>query len=246
MQSRIQNVLISYWFKKIDYNPKEKIEYLTDAIKSVIDTSLMYNNEDANRLFGMPRIEGMSNDKKTLFSMSLINSTLRCNVNGMDDDEIILLINNYTQLFYDILKDVYNVEILYTSVKLEIITDNIDSLTFLSDKYQLGKRKYEDLSFKRGFIKDNYYVNYIQNSGREYNFNVEKKDNSLDQDLFDQTLLISLSDAKLNKEYLLTTIEINDRYSYNNDNTYRTKKDDIRGIIMELKEILKTEDYLNK
>ena len=195
MQNNIRNILISYWFNKLDYNPSEKIESLSNSINSIIDTPLIYNNEEVKRLFGMPRIEGISNDKKTFFSMSLINATVRCDIDNMDNDEVILLINNYSQLFYDILKDIYNVDILYTSIKMEL-TSNIDSpLLFLSNKYNLSNKKYEDLSFKRGFIKDNYYINYIQSSGKEYNFNVQRNEKSLNQDLFDQTLLISLSNA---------------------------------------------------
>ena len=245
MQEEIQSFIISYWFKKLDYNPADKIDSLTDSIKSVIDTPLMYNNEDVKRLFSMPRIEGISSDKKNLFSISLINATIRCEIKGsLDNDEVTMLINNYSQLFFDILKDVYNLDILYTSIKLEMTINNIDSLNFLKDKYHLSNNKYEDLSFKRGFIKDNYYINYIQTSGKEYNFNVEKNESNLEQDLYDQTFLIPIIDAHLNKEYLMNVIEINDRYSYNNDRDYRTKKDIIRGMILEIKDILKNKKYL--
>ena len=246
MQNEIQSVLISYWFKKIDYNPKEKIDSLTDSVKSVIDTPLIYNNENAKRLFSMPRIEGISSDKKVLFSMSLINATVRYDIKGMqDNDEVMLLINNYSQLFYDILKDVYNLDILYTSIKIELTINDINAIEFLSSKYHLSDRNYEDLSFKRGFIKDNYYINYVQNSSREYNFNIARNESNIEQDLYDQTLLISIMDAHLNKEYLMSIIEINDRFSYNIDREYRTKKDAIRGMILELKEILKDKRYLD-
>ncbi len=244
MQKKIHNILISYWFKKLDYNPKEKISNLSDSIRSVIDTDLLFNNENPTRLIGMPRIEGISSDKKSFFSMSLINATLRLEVKEKDDDEIILLTNNYVQLFYDILKDVYDIDILYTSIKLDVILATDKPIDFLADTFNLSKNNYEDLSFKRGFIKDGYYINYILNSGKEYNFNVQKNDNSLDQDLFDQTLTISISEASLVKDYILAVIEINDRYSYNKNKDYRTKKDSLRGMIMEIKEILNNEKYL--
>ena len=56
-------------------------------------------------------------------------------------------------------------------------------------------------------------------------------------------MVTSLSNAVINKEYLLTVIEINDRYSYNKDATHETNKDDLRGMIMELKEILNKKLY---
>ena len=45
-------------------------------------------------------------------------------------------------------------------------------------------------------------------------------------------------------DILIIMIEINDRYSYNNDRDYRTKKDIIRGMILEIKDILKNKKYL--
>ena len=133
MQDNIQYVLISYWFKKIEYNPKEKIDALTDYIKSIIDTPLRYNTEDASRFFSMPRIEGISVDKKKIFSMSLINATLRFDVKDLDNDEIILLVNNYSQLFYDLLKEVYNIDIIYTCIySVNKFSYNFSKILFIS------------------------------------------------------------------------------------------------------------------
>ena len=245
MQKNIQNFVISYWFKKLSYNPKEKIDNLADSIKTIIDTPLLYNNEDVKRMIGMPRIEGISENKESFFSMSLINATLRCEIrNPLDEDEIVLMINNYSQLFYDVLKDIYDIDIIYTSIKLDVVIDNDNTIDFLANKFKLQEESYEDLSLKRGFIKDNYYINYILNSGKEYNFNVQKNDKSIDQDLFDQTMTISISEANLIKEYILAVIEVNDRYTFNQDANHRTKKDDIRGMILEIKDILKKDKYL--
>ena len=56
-------------------------------------------------------------------------------------------------------------------------------------------------------------------------------------------MLTSISDAKLCKEFLLAIIEINDRYAYNIDNNHETSKDIIRGMIIELKDILSNKLY---
>ena len=108
---------------------------------------------------------------------------------------------------------------------------------------KLKDNHYEDLSFKRGFCEDEYYINYLINSGKEYNFNIKRDSDSLSEDLYNRTLLVSLSDAKLSKEFIVTVIEINDRYAYNLDNTYHTSKEMIRGMILKIKEILNKELY---
>ena len=57
-------------------------------------------------------------------------------------------------------------------------------------------------------------------------------------------MLISSSEAKIGKEYLDIFYEINDRLAYNLDKEYLTTKENIRGLIMEVKKFLalKTKD----
>ena len=106
--SNIQNIYINYFFKELDYNPKEKVEELEKEVHAIIDKPLMFNEEPSNKLIGMPRIQGISSDKKYLFTMSLINASLSINVGDISYDDAILLINEKVQLLYDILKEVYN------------------------------------------------------------------------------------------------------------------------------------------
>ena len=236
----IQSINISYWFKEIDFHPKDKINELMEEFKSIIDTPFLYNNEGVNKFISIPRIEGRSKDNIYTFNMSLINANLFININNLDYDETILLINEKVQLVFDILKEVYDLDIIYTSIKLQMV--NKKGINYMKEKLNLRDNEYEDLSFKRGFIKDNYYINYIINSGKEYSFNIDKKD-MIQEDLFDRTLLISLSDAKLGREFTSIIIEINDRYSYNLNKDYHTTKDIIRGMIMEIKDILNKKLY---
>ena len=245
--NKIKNIYLSYWFSELDYNPSDKIKELEEELKSVIDEPIMFNDDQQLNNISIPRIQGISKDKKYLFTMSLVNAFLSININeDISDDEAILLINNNIQLFYDILKNVYNIRVLYTSIKIEMFDENKSCKNKLIKLFNLSKDNYEDLSFKRGIIKDDYYINYILTYAKEYNFNVSRDDKTTEQDLFDRSMLTSLSEATLNKEFLLTVIEINDRYAYNKDKDYETSKDNIRGMIIELKEIIKKELYLKK
>ena len=135
MQNKIQNINISYWFKELDFNPKEKINELQNEFNSIIDTPFLYNEEDIGKLISMPRIEGISKDKKYLFNMSLINANLFIDVGDLDYDDVILLINEKVQVIFDILKDVYDLDIIYTSIKLQMINDN--DVNFLKEKLNL-------------------------------------------------------------------------------------------------------------
>ena len=242
--NKIKNIYISYWYQELNFNPAKKINLLEKEITSIIDAPLMYNNDNNLNNISMPRIQGLSNDKKYLFTMSLVNAFLSINItDDMDDDEILLLINNNIQLFYDILNNVYDAKILYTSIKLESIDESSNHKEKLIKLLNLPKETYEELSFKRGMIKDDYYINYIISYTKEYNFNVLKKDNATEQDLFDRSMITSLANATLNKEFLLTIVEINDRYAYNKNPEYCTTKENIRGMIIELKKIINNKLY---
>ena len=242
--NKIKNIYISYWFQDLDDNPASKVYELEDEIKNIIDTPIMYNDDKSHNNLLLPRIQGMSSDKKYLFTMSLINAILSVNINeDIDIDDAILFINNNIQLFYDILKRIYDIKILYSSIKIEMINEDKKVKDEIVKKLKLANKDYENLSLKQGFIKDNYYINYIFEYSTEYNFNFNSEDKLSEEDLLNKSMITSLEDATLNKEYLLTVIEINDRYSYNINRDHETKKEDLRGMVIEMKEILNNESY---
>lgn len=241
--NKIDNIYISFWFKELSDNPANKVYELEEEVHSILDMPMMYNDKLGNSNISIPRIQGMSKDKKYFFTMSLVNAFLSINfTESVSIDEAILLTNNNMQLFYDILKRVYDTHFVYSSIKIELI-DSKTKKEKIVKLFNLSDANYEDLSVKRGIIKDDYYVNYILTYTKEYNFNIKNEGNINEQDLYDRSMITSISEAKLNKDFLLTIVEINDRYAFNIDNTHETSKDDIRGMIIEIKEILNKELY---
>ena len=241
--NKINSICISFWFKELSNNPSNKVNELEEEVHSILDMPMMYNDQLGNSNISIPRIQGMSKDKKYFFTMSLVNAFLSINFpDSISTDEAILLINNNMQLFYDILKNIYDVHIVYSSIKIELI-DSKSKKDKIVKLFNLSANDYEDLSIKRGIIKDDYYVNYILTYTKEYNFNFKNEGNIIEQDLFDRSMITSISEAKLNKDFLLTVVEVNDRYAFNRDKTHETSKDDIRGMVIEIKEILNNELY---
>lgn len=239
---KIRNVILTFWFKELDFNPMERIGELQKELTSIFDNAFMYNEEKITHLISMPRIQAMSKNHQYLFQMSLINASVVINVENLDSDEIILLINNNTQFFYDVLKSVYDLSFCYLSIKLELFEEKKEAAKYLGEKYHFSE-EYEDFLIKRGFIKDRYYINYAINSGKEFNFDVKKDNGNTSQDILDRTFITSLAKAKLSHEFILKVIEINDRYAYNKDESYESSKDSIRGMIIELKDILNNKLY---
>ncbi len=239
--NKIKTIYISYWFNELDNNPASKVYELEDEVRSIIDEPLHFAEDNDHNNLIIPRIQGISHDNKYLFTVSYINAILTINVNDITIDEAVLLINSNIQLFYDIIKRIYNIDILYSSVKLEMIDDTKKAKENLIKCLNQENRDYDNLTIKKGFRKESYYINYFMEYTTEYTFDFKKEYS--ENDVFNKSMVTSLKDGKKIKEYLFTVIEVNDRYAYNLDSAYRTTKDELRGLIMEIKDILNKEDY---
>jgi len=243
MQNKTRNIIIGYWYKELELNPISKINDLENNLKNIFqDPFLVNNNLELGKNISVPRIQAINEDKTILFSMSLMNANFSIKLpNELDNDEIVLMVNENIQLFYDLLKEIYDVKILYTSIKIEINEENENACDTLVNKFKMEKGEYEDFSIKKVIRKDDiYYISQVVNTGKEINFNIEVKNGikPSQNDIFDRSMLISLQKANVVKNVINTVIEVNDRLAFNNDANYLTTKENIRGMISEFKEIL--------
>ena len=237
---KINNVNISLWFKELDFMPQEKVNELENSLKSILDTSFLYNDIPIRKNIDIPRIQAKSKDNKYFFTLSLINCNLSIDVSNFDNDELLLMINENIQLLFDVLNEVYDLKVIYTSIKINAIDKKNSQVLF--DKLSLSS-DYEDISLKRvKKIDDSYYECIIVTSTKEVNYNIQVMgdEQPIESDLYNRSMLISSSEADIGKEYLDIFYEINDRLSYNLDKDYLTTKENIRGLVME------TKNFLNK
>ena len=243
---KINNVNISLWFKELDFMPQEKVNELENSLKSILDTNFLYNDIPIRKNIDIPRIQAKSKDNKYFFTLSLINCNLSIDVTNTDKDELLLMINENIQLLFDVLNEVYDLKIIYTSIKINAIDKKNSEVLF--NKLSLSS-DYEDISLKKVRKVDNsYYECIIVTSTKEVNYNIQVigDEQPIESDLYNRSMLISSSEADIGKEYLDIFYEINDRLSYNLDKNYLTTKENIRGLVMETKNFLnkKTSDIL--
>ncbi|MBP5683813.1 MAG: hypothetical protein J6X02_00975 [Bacilli bacterium] len=237
---KVNNITISFWFKEFDSMPQEKVEELENSLKSILDVNFLYNDMPIRKNIDIPRIQAKSSDNKNFFTLSLINCNLSIDVGDTPKDDIILLVNEHIQLLYDVLKEVYDVKIVYTSIKINAVDKKNSKM--LLDKLSLSN-DYEDISLKRvKRVDDCYYECLILTSTKEVNYNIQVMgdEKPLESDLYNRSMLISSSEANIGKEYLDIFYEINDRLSYNLDKDYLTTKENIRGLVIEM------QNFLNK
>ena len=243
---KINSITINFWYKELLDSPSNKVFELEDNLNSLLHNHFMYSDMPSKENIDIPRVQCISDDKKIYFTMSLVSATLTINVSEMDKDDIVLFVNENIQLLYDVLKDLYNIEIIYSSIKLEATKQDNKVIDKLVNKLSLSKDDYEDLSFKEvKKVDDTYYECIVLNSSKEINFDIQVPvENPKENDLYTRSMLISTSEAKIGKVLLTVNYEINDRLSYNNDKDYLSTKESIRGLIIELKDFV--EKRLNK
>ena len=243
---KIKNVTINFWYKELMDNPSSKVYELEDNLNSLLHNHFMYTDMPVRENIDIPRVQCISEDKKAYFTMSLVSANLNINVSDKDNDDIVMLVNENMQLLYDVLKDLYNIEVIYSSIKLEANKQDNKVIDKMVKLLSLDKDEYEDLSIKRVRKVDNsYYECVVINSSKEINFDIQVPTaNPKENDLYTRSMLISTSEAKVGKTLVTVNYEINDRLSYNNDKDYLSTKESIRGLIIELKDFV--EKRLNK
>jgi len=241
---KINNITINFWYKELLENPSNKVLDLESNLNSLLHNHFMYSEMPVGENIDIPRVQCISEDKKMFFTMSLVSSALRIDIDDMDNDDVVLLVNENMQLIYDVLKELYNIEIVYSSIKLEAKSSNSKLKDKMIKKFSLDKEVYEDLSIKRVYRKeDTYYECIVLSTSKEINYDIsvpvpvqEPKEN----DLFSRSMIISTSEAKVGKEFITVNYEINDRLAFNLDKEYLSTKESIRGLIIEFK------DFVNK
>ena len=86
---KTNNIIISYWFKPLDYNPITKIQELEKSLDDFIKPCLVSNAPICHNL-NIPRIQTTNKERNSFFSISMINCIVNLNVKDKDSFRRIL------------------------------------------------------------------------------------------------------------------------------------------------------------
>lgn len=232
---KIKQATISFWFKELSYNPICKVGELENCLNNHFNVPFLINDCEPFVNIGMPRIVARSDD--AIFNMTLINAHLNIvNFYTSDVNEVILKINEMMQTVFAILKEIYEIDCIYSSIKIELLEPT--SLKDEQNKLFNNNEDLEEFMMKKTIKYDNkYYLNTIITLSKEVTFNIKNptKNNPSEGDLLARSMLISLKDSQVKGEIKNTIFEINNRLGYNIDNNYRVNKDEIRNLLFEFK-----------
>ena len=240
---QVRNIVLSFWFSELDYNPIDKVNELENNLGMYFQKPFFINETKPYVNLVMPRIMAYSLDKKSDLNISLTNMVSNIQVlnNFTDNDEVMMYVNEKMQLLFDILRDIYDVEVLYSSIKVELF-NKIPDISLKMQKILLKEANdnLEDFILKRGLKKDNkYYVNYTISTTKEINVDIKLKEGvePRNDDMLIRSMLVSLENTKVGSEILNNVIEVNDRLSFNNDASFRETNDSLRDLLFEFRKI---------
>jgi len=244
---KINHAIISLWYKELEYNPICKVGNLENSLSNYFKVPFLISDKEPFVNISLPRImAGFENDKYLYnFNMSMVNANLNITFNEVDKDEIILKVNEMIQIMYDVLKEIYDIDVIYSSIKIEYIEQVSDIINIQKELLANTNDNLEDFMLKRSFQRDDkYYVNEIITVTKEVkvDINFPKNIKPNDGDMIARSMLISLENSKVLGNIKNTILEINDRLSYNKDSKYRVTKDSLRNLLFEFKLIV--DDYI--
>ena len=239
----IKQAVISFWYKELEYNPMCKVGELENSLASYFPGPFLINEQEPFVNISMPRIIARANNEifHSVFNMTLVNANLNIGFNNGEKDDIVLKINEMMQGMYDVLKEIYDISVVYSSIKLEIIERIEETLDVQKELLADTNHNLEDFMVKRSLLKDNkYYLNEITTVTKEVKVDIKVPKNVKpnEGDMMARSMLISLKDSKVIGNIKNTILEINDRLAYNNDPTYLVDKDSLRNLLFEFKLLL--------
>lgn len=240
----LKQAIISFWFKELEYNPICKVGELESHLKGDFKEPFLINEQEPFINIGLPRIAAKSDNMQCVFNMTLVNANLNIAFNNEDKDQAILLINEKLQLVYDALKEVYDLKIVYASIKVEYSEKIEDSTSFVKSILAKPNDELEDFMLKTSIKKDDkYYINHVITTTKEINVDLKLPSNIKpnDSDMMMRSMLVSLKNGKIIGDIKNIVLEINNRLAYNLNPEYLVLKDDIRDLLFEFKKLINNE-----
>lgn len=222
---KIKNIIITMWFNR--YNDIKNIYEVFGKKLNEYFPAFNMNNLSPNFDPLIPRITAKSKSGHSSFHMSNINIQLATKYDSNfneDFDSCIEYIKIRAKKIYDILIE-NNINVLYSAIFLNLNKDMDNPIE----------------NIQKNLLSSNIDNSILTEVGMRVSMQVDNKfyriitvNNSKDFSLQKQIApgqveiimpLISLHDAKMEKEYMSINYELNDKYSFDNEQNYVCNKE---------------------
>lgn len=241
---KINDIVVTFWFNKV-VDIKNKIDIfekeLSDYFHGINSIGVP---ADINPDY--PRLTAISDGGHTKLNISMINLQLVTNYDSQyntDYSKCFEYIEQRAIKIYETISTKLGLDILYSAIivvcevedenPVSMIKDNLLSSKLSGTYCEIGVRTSET-------INDKYYRNIAINSAKQITLSkmIEPGQTEIIMPL------ISLAEANVDKESIMITYEINDKYSFDTNIKYKLNQLDFQEMLNEAKQDIE-ENILN-
>ena len=236
----IKNSVVTFWFKKVD-NPKLFSDILNDNLKEYFfDFNTIGVPANIDPLIA--RLNAVSSSSHSNLEISLINARLNTNFDdnyNKDFNKCLNYLKERVLKIFETLKKC-EIEVCYSAIFVNMEEKNDNPTKRIKEKF-LQDNNLDNITeigirlSKEQYNK--YYINTSINNAREITITKKIENNGQNgNEIF--LPLISLAGSE-QTEYLVNSIEVNDKLSYNNDEKYRTAIENLEEMFIIIDDTIK-------
>ena len=219
---KIRNIVITFWFNKI--NTREIVDNISTRLASFF-SGINFQGLPANIDNIVPRISAVSNSGHTNMNISNINAQININFDShfeKDYDKCFEYTRERLINIYDALID-NKVEILYSAIFVNVEKNEIEPIEQMKKIFnqEIQSKDYGELGIHiSNVIEGKFYRNINMNNAKQ--ISITKEINQNQKEIIFP--LISLYGANIVENSISLTYEINDKYSFDSKEKYKTEK----------------------
>ena len=228
----LKNIMINLFFEK-ENAPRRRIDDIERELSDYFVcpfTIVTIPNEAPSTI---PRITARNSLGNEMLNISQINLQYIISFSDHGATNAIDFIDNYYNVIlklYNIVKNTLKKETYYFGITCTIEKEEIDPIKYIKDKHLRSlKENIDEINLRYALVEgDKYYVNTLINNAKEAEIDLAIKPDGNNEINLE---ILSTSKLKVIKHAIQASIDVNDRYSFNLDEKYRTSEEEILLII---------------
>lgn len=235
---KIRNIIVTLWFEK--YNNLKKVFEIFNNELSEYFPAFNMTNFPANVDPIIPRITAKSKSGHSTINLSNINMQIITNYDEQfneDFDSCLKYIEERVKKIYNIMLE-QEFKVLYSAILVNLDKETSTPIEDIKNNLlhnNLENNDFNEIGIKTTMkVNNSFYRIITLNNSKDFTIKKEIKPDNLEIIM----PLISLHDAELVREYLSINYELNDKFSFDQDENYRNTEETINKMFDIIKEDL--------
>ena len=238
----IRNIICTFFFNRIEVFINKINELENSRLSKYFITPFNAQPVPNDAPPILPRITASSSDGCYDLIISQVNVQVVRKVKCLIDDTTDRKLAEMKEIVLDVynsLKGIYNKDFFYFGTNYIVDIDNENPVKSIIEKYTKGiENDICEINIRYSLVdEEKYYSNIILSNTKEYQLDIQvpKEQIGKQNNIIIDTL--SISKMKEISHKIQLSVDINDKYSYNLDENYRTNETEVNHILEKTKKL---------